>query len=189
MLFKSIIAGMVLFVTPYLIATGFAHFFLSFYPLEVWKTFVPFDYVGTLAMVFLEAFAGAWLLNKTPWFNANMCLRRTIRNSGDLIGHLMVDTATSREFVEISLKSRKSYIGIPIYWNNAAGKHIELIPYWSGYRQEGTQQLRITIDYYPAVTEHKEKDIRLVIPSSEIVSARPFSHSLYRRFQQTATLM
>ena len=140
-------------------------------------------------MVFLEAFVGAWLLNGAPRFNADTCLRRTIRDRGDLIGHLMVDTATSREFVEISLKNRKSYIGIPIYWNNAAGKHIELIPYWSGYRQEDTQQLRITIDYYPAFMEHRQKDTRLVIPSAEIVSARPFSHSLYRTFQETAALM
>ena len=187
-LFKSIIAGMLLFPVPYLIATSCAHFFPSFYPLVVWNTFVPFDYVGTLVMVFLEAFAGARLLNKTPWFNANTCLRRTIRERGDLIGHLMVDTAATKEFVEISLKNRKSYIGIPIYWNNAAGKHIELMPYWSGYRQEDTQQLRITTDYSSAVTEHKERDIRLIIPSSEIASARPFNHSLYRRFQQAATL-
>ena len=187
-LFKSIIAGMVLFAAPYLIATGFARFLPSFYPLEAWRTFVPFDYVGTLAMVFLEAFAGAWVLNKTPWFNTETCLRRTVQERGDLVGHLMVDTATSREFVEVSLKNRKSYIGIPIYWNNAAGKHIELIPYWSGYRQEDTQQLRITIDYSPVVTEHKEDDIRLVIPLSEIVSARPFNHRLYRKFQQIPTL-
>ena len=191
-LFKSIIAGMVLFVTPYLIATGFAHFFSSFYPLVVWTTFVPFDYVGTLVIVFLEAFAGAWLLNKTPWFNADTCLRRTIRDRGDLIGNLMVDIATSKTFVEISLKNRKSYVGIPIYWNNTAGKHIELIPYWSGYRKEDTQQHEITTRYSPTVRDHREKgtplsgeDIRLVIPSSEIVSARPFIPSLYRRFQQT----
>lgn len=191
-LFKSIIAGMMLFPVPYLIATSFAHFFPSFYPLKFWETFVPFEYVGTLVMVFLEALAGAWLLNKTPIFNADTCLRRTIADRGDLIGSLMADIAATKEFVEISLKSRKSYIGIPVYWNNAAGKNIELIPYWSGYRREDTQQHEITTHYSPIVRHHRKKgtplsgeDIRLVIPSSEIVSARPFIYSLHREFQQT----
>lgn len=192
-LFKSIIAGTILFPAPYLIATSFAHFFPSLFLLVFWMTFVPFDYVGTLVMVFLEAFAGVWLLNKTPRFNANACLRRTIRDRGDLIGNLMVDIASSREFVEISLKNRKSYIGIPIYWNNIAGKHVELIPYWSGYRREETQQHEITTHYSPIVRDHRDRgtpltgeDIRIVIPSSEIVSARPFIPSLYGRFQQTS---
>ncbi|MDE2816954.1 MAG: hypothetical protein OXM03_01465 [Chloroflexota bacterium] len=192
-LFKSIIAGMALFPVPYLIATSFAHFLPSIYPLVLWKIFVPFDSEGTLVMILIEAFAGAWSLNKIARFNADTCLRRTIRDRGDLIGNLMVDIATSREFVEISLKNRKSYIGIPIHWNNIAGKHVELIPYWSGYREEDTQQHKITTHYSPIVRDHREKgtplsgeDIRLVIPSSEIVSARPFIPSLYRRFQQTS---
>ncbi len=191
-LFKSIIAGMILFPVPYLIATSFAHFSPWPYPFVLWKTLVPFDYVGTLAVVFLEAIVGAWILNRTPWFNADTCLRRTIRNRGDLIGNLMVDIAASKEFVEISLKNRKSYIGIPIYWNNIAGKHIELIPYWSGYRREDTQQHEITTHYSPVVRQHRKQgtpllgeDIRLVIPSTEIVSARPFIFSLYTEFQQT----
>ena len=187
-LFKSIIAGMLLFAIPYLTATGFTHFCPEFFPLKVWQTFVPYDFAGTLVMVFLEALSGAWLLNRTPWFNADTCLRRTIRVRGDIVGNLIFDTATSREFVEISLKNSKSYIGIPIYWNNAAGKHVELVPYWSGYRQEVTQQLTITTDYSHVVAEQREKDVRLVIPLSEIISARPFSQSLYREFQETATL-
>lgn len=197
-LFKSIIAGMILFPAPYLIATSFAHLFPSFYPLVLWKTLVPFDYVGILAIVFLEAFVGAWLLNKTPQFDADTCLRRTIRIRGDLIGNLMVDVATTKRMVEVTLKSRKSYIGIPIYSNNIAGKHIELMPYWSGYREEDTQQHRIATSYFPTVNEFREerqdqedalfsaRDFRVVIPSSEIVSARPFIPSLYRRFQQTS---
>ena len=135
-LFKSIIAGMVLFAAPYIIAASASHYFASFYPLVLWKTFVPFDFVGTLLMVFLEAFLGSWLLNRIPCFNEDECLRRAIRARGDLIGDLMVDIATSKKMVEVSLKNRKSYIGIPIYWSNIEGKYIELMPYWSGYRKE-----------------------------------------------------
>lgn len=197
-LFKSIIAGTILFPVPYLIATGYAHLFPSSHPLTLWKTFVPFEYVGTLVLLFLAAFAGVWLLNKTSWFNAESCLRRTIRDRGDLIGNLMVDVATNKTMVEVSLKNRKSYIGIPVYSNNIVGKHIELMPYWSGYRNEDTQQHRITTSYFPTVNEFREeiqeqensefsaRDFRVVIPSSEIVSARPFIPSLYRRFQQTS---
>lgn len=189
---------MILFPAPYLIATSFTRFFPSFYPLVLWKTFVPFDYVGTLVMVFLEAFAGVWLLNKTPRFNADTCLRNTIRDRGDLVGNLMVDVATTKKMVEVSLKNRKSYIGIPIYSNNIVGKHIELMPYWSGYRKEDTQQHTIMTSYFPTVNEFRKEsqdqgatqfsagDFRIVIPSSEIVSARPFIPSLYRRFQQTS---
>lgn len=159
---------------------------------------MPFDYVGTLVMVFLEAFAGVWLLNKTPQFNADACLRRTIRDRGDLIGNLMLDVATTKKMVEVSLKNRKSYIGIPVYSNNIVGKHIELMPYWSGYRKEDSQLHRITTSYFPTVNEFRResqdqeaalfsaRDFRVVIPSAEIVSARPFIPSLYRRFQQTS---
>ena len=190
-LFKSIIAGMILFPIPYVIATIFSQCFSSFSPFVVWKTLVPFDYVGTLAIVTFEALVIAWLLNGTRWFSEFTCLRRTIRNRGDLIGNLMVDIAVAQKFVEISLKNRKSYIGVPIYWNNAAGKHIELIPYWSGYRHEDTQRHTITTHYSPTVREHRREcsplsseEIRLVIPSAEIVSARPFIYSLYKEFQQ-----
>ena len=189
---------MVLLATPYLIATSFVHYYSSFYLLVQWKSFVPFDYVGTFLLTILEALVGAWLLNRMSWFNEDECLRRTIRDRGDLIGNLMVDVATTKNMVEISLKNRKSYIGVPIYWNNIVGKHIELIPYWSGYRKEDTQQHRITTSYSPTVNEFREKnknqedspysarDFRIVIPSSEIVSARPFIPSLYRTFQQTS---
>ena len=109
-----------------------------------------------------------------------------------MIGDLMVDIATTKKLVEVSLKNGKSYIGIPIYWNNTVGKHIVLIPYWSGYRRDETRELVVTTHYFPTVVEHHDedgpllgKDFRLVIPSSEIVSARPFVPNLYKRFSKT----
>lgn len=70
---------------------------------------------------------------------------------------------------------------------------IALIPVASGYRKEDTHELEITTNYAPVLWEFLEKhgasglvyeDFRVVIPMSEIVSARIFDPDVYELFQQ-----
>lgn len=69
----------------------------------------------------------------------------------------------------------------------------------SGYRDKDTQELKITTQYAPVVWRHIQSvkdseatefdpihDLRVVIPRSEIVSARLFDPDLQARFQEAA---
>ena len=83
---------------------------------------------------------------------------------------------------------------------------IALIPLASGYREPDTQKLKITTYYAEVIDEWLDeleesrewsqeleeseerlddlKDFRIVIPMSEIVSARLFDLDVYERFQE-----
>ena len=71
---------------------------------------------------------------------------------------------------------------------------VALIPLASGYRDQETHELVITTNYAPAINEYLDsdpeipdlihEDFRVVVPASEIVSARIFSPEIYWRFQQ-----
>ena len=77
--------------------------------------------------------------------------------------------------------------------NNGAHLNVALLPLNSGYRKEDTHELEITTNYAPVLWEFLEKhgssglvyeDFRVVIPMSEIVSARIFDPDVYELFQQ-----
>ena len=93
-----------------------------------------------------------------------------------------------KKLIEISLKSRKSYIGVAL----ESGSDVALIPVASGYRDESTYELHITTNYAPVFYEFLEgeesslvdEDFRVVIPMPEIVAARIFDPEVYERFQQ-----
>ena len=68
---------------------------------------------------------------------------------------------------------------------------VVIIPLASGYRHKETQELAITTYYSPVIDQVLEKwdliyrDFRVVIPVSEIVSARLFFPEAYELFQGT----
>ena len=98
--------------------------------------------------------------------------------------------------MEVSLRTGKAYVGFVIgntisRWPEA---DLALLPMLSGYRSKDTQQLVITTDY--AATFHAlsqedvselfrgdPNDFRVVIPRSEIISARLFDPDLHQQFQ------
>ena len=70
---------------------------------------------------------------------------------------------------------------------------VAVVPMFSGYRDENTQDLVITLDYFPVIDmylEEKpsltEEDFRVVLPMSEIVSARLFYEDVYDQFSTGA---
>lgn len=133
--------------------------------------------------------------------------RQAALDKGNLIELLLAESTERQVFVELSLRSGKSYIGLVLN----SGLHafsesdIALIPLASGYREPDTQELEITT-YYAAVidgwleeledpgrwSEESEElknelddpeDFRIVVPMAEIVSARLFDLDVYERFQ------
>ena len=189
-LFKSAIAGCVLVVVARLIVVSLLNPYLP-YVGEVWKSYVPFDYSGTVALSLLLGPLLPIVINRL--YGAEKAAQRTAISNGDLIELLISESIEREEFVELSLRSGKSYIGVALVSGIASHgeSDIALIPIASGYRKEDTHELQITTNYAPVfekfIIESSDlvyEDFRIVIPMSEIVSARIFDPDLYESFQQ-----
>ena len=126
-------------------------------------------------------------------YPANRAVRRVAREVGDLVELILSDSIDHQVQVELSLRSGKSYIGFPV--ESGIGLHgetdISLIPMLSGFRDRDTQELRITTNYAPVILRMQERelemgveDFQVVIPISEIVSARIFLPEAYELFQE-----
>lgn len=103
----------------------------------------------------------------------------------------MVESIEQQKLIELSLRNRKSYVGFALEGGITQGEpYVALIPMASGYRDTDTQELRIETHYAPviqaslaAVSNLVYEDFRIVIPISEIMSARIFHPDVYERFQ------
>lgn len=89
------------------------------------------------------------------------------------------------------MRNRKSYIGLGIVSGvetiDKDKADIELLPIASGFRNKHTQELIITENYAEVLDKHRNQqydDFRIVIPMSEIVSARIFDPDAYELFQE-----
>ena len=95
-------------------------------------------------------------------------------------------------YIELSPKSRKSYIGLIL--GSEITRHgepdIALIPLVSGYRDKDTLELEFTTNYAPAIKKSLEdvsglqhEDFQIVISRNEVVSARIFHPDVPGIFQ------
>ena len=125
-----------------------------------------------------------------PFFDKNEMAVRAARNMGRMIEPLLIESMQHTKPIEVSLKSRKSYIGYVAEIVGPGQLDISVIPLASGYRKEDTQQLEITTNYVPVLISfagagkwNKSTDFRVVIRMSEIVSARLSDLDVYKFFQ------
>lgn len=191
-LFKSAIAGLILGIVArsiviFLLIPSLPRF------VEIWKSHVPSDYSGTVVLSFLLGCVLPPVINQ--FYGKEKAMRRTARESGNLIELIIRENNESGKLVELSLKSGKSYIGFVL--ESGIARHgesdVALLPLKSGYRKEDTHELEITTNYAPVLWEFLQnpessglnyEDFRIVIPMSEIVSARIFDPDVYELFQQ-----
>lgn len=188
--FKSALVGYGLVGVPYVCGAVIGHTLLSAELLAkilgAWEEISPFDlYVA--AYVSGIAIGLIWLLHELLFYDETAGFIKSARDRGDQLGALIAEALGSDMFIEISLRSRKSYIGYPLSMKNGRNADIELSPLQSGYRDEETQELIIDTDYTGVILDNSDidaSDTRVVISSSEVVSAKPFDPRLYRRFQE-----
>ncbi len=115
--------------------------------------------------------------------NGRAQLGRAASRAGDLIEVLLQDALETNALVEVSLANRKCYIGLPLHSgvSTPIDADISLVPFISGYRDEGTLALRITTFYARALREiidsgqSPEAELKVVIPKGQIMSARKFN--------------
>ena len=162
----------------------------------IWKPFVPHVYYGTAILSVVLGFLLPFALNKC--YGQEEAQRRTAEERGELIELIIAESLDRRKLIELSLRSGKVYIGFALRSRmiRRGESDVALIPLGSGYRDEKTHELVITTNYAPVLKECLDpdsdlrifdlirEDFRVVVPASEIVSARIFSPEIYQRFQQ-----
>lgn len=195
--FKSAIAGFVLgcFAYPIILVLETCDPRIG----ELLKSLRPHDadFSYQLAAAVLSVFVGflaPFVIN--PFYGREKAERRSANERGDLIELLIAESFDRSKPVEISLRSGKSYIGFAL--RSGMTRHgesdVALLPTASGYRDRDSQELKITNRYESVILKYFEsklensdvwiEDFRIVIPMSEIVSARIFLPEAYRLFQE-----
>ncbi len=191
-LFRSALAGSILFA----ISEVFLFVLRRCFPRlqEEWESLFPVDYSDTAVLSVVLGIALPLVGNRI--YSARRAAQKVAREVGDLIELLIAESIEDQKTVEISLKSGKSYIGLAL--ESGIGQYgetdISLIPVASGYRDRNTRELTITTNYAPVIQKAREqssdiafKDFQIVIPISEITSARVFLPEVYNLFKENAT--
>ena len=194
--FQSAVAGLLLFVLAYLILHGVE-------ACSSWRgcPCLPYTLQANFENVAMTS-AALGLLGPYPlnlFFDKGKAEERVAAKYGDLVELLIAEAIERTELMEVSLRTGKAYVGFVIgntisRWPEA---DLALLPMLSGYRSKDTQQLVITTDYAAAFHAHSQEnasemlrgdpnDFRVVIPRSEIISARLFDSDLHRQFQAAA---
>lgn len=150
-----------------------------------WTKFAPFDHSGTAALTVLLAILIVAVVNNLV--DAHEATRRAARKHGDLIECLLQESIDDDGLVELSTRNRKSYVGFPQESGIGARDEcdVSLIPLASGYRDEETGKLVLTTSYAEVLGAGHAPPERflVVIPVSEIVSARHFDPGAHSHFQ------
>ena len=187
--FQAASAGGVLVVIAYVLTSLGA--FLCPQGSALWTSFVPFGYSGTAIGSAVLGIALPLIVNYA--YGEEKAAKQAATQNGDLIELLLAESMERQIYVELSLKSGKSYIGFAL--NTGLGVNSEsdiaIIPALSGYRSHDTHELEITTNYAPVLLEFLERgqrledlrDFRIIVPLSEVVSARLFDEDVHRRFQ------
>lgn len=106
----------------------------------------------------------------------------------DSMERLLFEAAYYEDYLaEVTLCNGKVYAG----WVLGAAairdrKYVEIIPVASGYRSPQTLKIHFTTNYAEVLEFEKIQwnDFRVVIPISEIRTARPFNMDVYDQFQR-----
>ena len=113
--------------------------------------------------------------------------RRAAERSGRLREVLLHDAIKAEGLVEVSLRTGKSYVGmvLGIAVAQPRDSDVALVPMLSGYRHPETRELCMTTNYWPLLRDRRELaqllGLRVAVPLSAIVSARPFDLEVHRK--------
>ena len=183
LLFKSVIVGGLLYGVSLIIAL----FVNARCPWGkvLWESHIPGSFPIEVVLSIVLGFLLPLILNRL--YGREQGARKAAFNHGDRIELLFADAVSHLDMVEVSLRNRKSYIGFPM--DTGLGvitgePEIALLPFFSGYRANDTLELRITIDYRPVLDEYREHNFKVVVPKSEVVTARLFNYQIFERFGQ-----
>lgn len=150
------------------------------------------DFFITVSWSALISFCAAKSLSKLLEARRPHWYRKTIRKHGTELQRVLLNCHEynrkdkSMTLVEISCDTGKSYIGFPLGTSLPDPRHdkdyVTLWPFFSGYRDEKNQRLKI-ITNYVATQDDFKPDLAVTIDVKNIVHARLFNPELYNKFQ------
>lgn len=159
----------------------------------LWDAHSPQPFTSEVLLSLVLSFLTPFVLNR--FCHPLPTARKVAADAGEHI-ELLIDRAFQEEsLIELSLHSRKTYIGLVpesgIGTVSDSDADVVLIPMLSGYRKEDTLELVITTNYVGVMLAYPEENLgrdlrgfQVVIPLSEVVSARMFDLDVYQAFQQ-----
>ena len=151
---------------------------------ELWQRVAPFPYVGTTALAFL--LGPFWALVINLFHSPSSGAMRAVHRAGNSLELLFIEAMKEVSTVELSLQSGKVYVGWILKTKIAgpARAYVEMLPLASGFRTQETHELKFTTDYAQVLDDEAviKHDFRVVIPVTEIQSARPFDLETYYQF-------
>lgn len=158
---------------------------------RAWMRFSPpFSYSGTaLASLLLGgafAFVANLFLERTGLLTRRAAQYKAIRLYGNELLRLFHTAQNQERAVTLTLDNRKVYIGLIAAAPNLEPHEgfIGITPFYSGYRDKDTLEVRLTVDYIP-VYERGALDAsesEITIPISSIRSAGFFNESAWVAF-------
>ena len=189
LLFRSALYGVALYF-----AARFITFLLDLsWPslTMLWEAHVSVPFTSEVMLSLVLAFL--FPIGFNIFYDSERGARRTAGEVGDHIELLIDSSMRNRRLIELSLRSRKTYVGYAT--ETGIGRNTDtdviLVPLLSGHRDTETLRLSLETNYDPVIETYMKTassptrpDLRVVIPLSEIVTARLFELSLYRVFQQ-----
>ena len=189
-LLQSAAWGFALYLVAHAAAFGLDHWCESV--VKFWSDWAPEPFTGEVMLSLVLALAVPYALRFCGVVSPLQIARGVALGEGGHIELLILDSMEHGKAVELTLRNRKSYVGLVTdlaVGENSSGDLV-LIPMLSGYRNEETLKLEITTDYIPVVRAYTEPgstltedDFRVAVPLNEIVSARPFEKDVYDAFQ------
>ena len=185
-LFRSAVIGIFSYPVAYLIAWSLS------------------SYLPNIAVTHFQFLTG-WVSIGLCWGVARIKNRRSDKEEveaevaaemGDFLSLLMRDCNKRDKMIEITLKNRKVYVGLPISSPGprlSTDQYIRILPFMSGYRDEESLEPHYST-HYEWVSEPDDErylknvlglesgDFAVTIARQEIVSARIFNEEVYVRF-------
>ena len=152
-----------------------------------WDTNIPAPFTSAVVLSIVFGFCTPYLLNLV--YSERRGVRRAANNTGDYLLLLLMDAADEQFGVEVSLRNRKTYVGVVLKCapERTGESAVEMLPVHSGYRDEETLRLNLDTDYQFVIEEYLSEDwtpedFSIVIPFNDIVSARPFDFGVFEDF-------
>ena len=159
-------------------------------PLEdVWKLFFPFEYSGAAAGSLAIAGIASWAANE--FWDIETSKEIVVERHADVLVKFFYEAMQSDRSVMLTLSDRKFYVGYVVLDQNFRSEmpYITLVPSASGYREKDTLVIKWTVSYaavhYDIGTEqilNTKEDFAVLVPISQIVSARLFDYEAYDKY-------
>lgn len=154
------------------------------------------DYFGVTSLSFILGITITELSNLA--IDETEQIKKAINRIGNSLERLLLFSADQRKLIQLTLKNDKVYVGIcsriPVPDKT---NYIDIIPFFSGYREHLTKRIVFTTDYLTVYSEYikeaqvlsiQELEVNVTIKLDEILSANRFDIEMYERFNDASVV-